>query len=399
MKTVKKMKLKKHGGLLALVSVCAAVALTFSFSSAKHAVRHEYKLKLAMAEHFTFSPGNSYNFEIPYDGYYAFKLWGGAGGNSRNSWWDGQEIYQLGGEGGEVAAVSYFTKGTVLTITVGTRGGTTGGGFNGGGDGGDYYFSSLFNDYYGGGGGGATDVRLSSGTLSDRILVAGGGGGGSGGGSGYSPGRGGNGGTAYSGFIGAMGAGAGAGEGGTLYDGGLGYQYGAFGYGGNATYSGGGGGGGYYGGGGAYGSGGGGGGGSSYIADSFTVGVPEGLPGMNDYPVDSGDGYAIVSFLGSRYMTSAAPDEGAPPHYDETIPSAPEEQDSENIDLITEPEADPDVTPEPEPEPEPTPDPEPDPSPDPEPEPAPDPSPESDLEIAPEPAPGPESDPETTPDF
>ena len=394
---MKKAVVKKSGGLWAFTAVCAAVALTFSVSSAKFAIRHEYALRLSAAEHFTFSPGNRYNFEIPYDGYYAFKLWGGSGGDSRDVWNGGETVHKIGGEGGKVAAVSYFESGTSLVIVVGAQGGTTGGGFNGSGQGGSS------NRYHGGDGGDATDVRLSPGTLSDRILVAGGGGGASGGGSGYSAGRGGNGGTVYSGFIGAMGAGAGAGEGGTLYNGGLGYQYGAFGYGGSATYSGGGGGSGYFGGGGAYGYGGGGGGGSSYIADSFTVGVPEGLPGMNDYPVDSRDGYTIVSFLGGRYTTSAAPGEGTPQHYDETVPSEPEEPDSEHIDLITEPEADPDVTPEPEPEPEPTPEPEPDPppepAPDPEPEPAPDPGPESDLEVTPEPAPNPEPDPETTPDF
>ena len=294
---MKKMNFKKRIGLLALAVVCALTAVTVSRSSAKLAIRHEYKLKLAMAEHFDFAAGESHTFEIPYDGYYAFKLWGGDGGDSKNHWNGGHDTYELGGKGGEVAAVSYFTKGTVLVIVVGKRGEVTGGGFNGGGFGGSYLLP-VFNDYFGGGGGGATDVRLASGTLADRTLVAGGGGGGSGGGGGYLPGRGGNGGTVGSGFIGAAGAGTGAGEGGTLYDGGLGYQYGAFGYGGNATYSGGGGGGGYYGGGGAYGSGGGGGGGSSYIGAGFTTDVPAGLPDRSGYITDTRDGFAIVTYLG-----------------------------------------------------------------------------------------------------
>ena len=73
------------------------------------------------------------------------------------------------------------------------------------------------------------------------------------------------------------------------------------GYGGHASYSGGGGGGGYYGGGGAFGSGGGG-GGSSYLGNDFTVGVPIGLPDNTDQVTDLRDGFAVVSFLGSRYM-------------------------------------------------------------------------------------------------
>ena len=346
-----KVKFKKRCGILISIALCLSAVLTFSVSSAKYATRHEYTIRLAMAEHFTFSAGTQHTFEIPYDGYYAFRLWGGDGGNSQNSWSSGEDIYQLGGEGGEVAGVSYFRKGTVLVITVGTKGGTTGGGFNGGGSGGTYLLP-VFNDYFGGGGGGATDVRLSSGDIGDRILVAGGGGGGSGGslgasGQNFQPGYGGNGGSTSGNMNGENGDGDGSGLGGTQTSGGPGWQSGSLGQGGNGNYSGGGGGGGYYGGGGAYGSGGGGGGGSSYIAGEFIIGAPEGLPDISDYVTNARDGYAIISFLGSRYTVSEIHGEGTPSRHDEVeaFPE-PEEPISDSINSIPEP----DPTPEPDPD-------------------------------------------------
>ena len=286
----------------ALVSLFIVAALTFSSSLAKHFFRVEYPMKLALAEHFTFSPGAAHSFVIPHDGYYAFQLWGGDGGESKNAWNSGAEIYELGGSGAMVTAVSYFRKDEVLTVTVGTKGDIITGGFNGGGYGGTD-LAPIFNDYYGGGGGGATDIRLSTTTLDGRILVAGGGGGGSGGrlsqnGTGYRPARGGDGGTE----AGENGSGEGFGLGGDQTSGGAGHQYGSLGDGGGGQYSGGGGGGGYYGGGGAYGSGGGGGGGSSYIGDGLIPETPVGLPDRSYFSANENDGYAIVSFLGDAYI-------------------------------------------------------------------------------------------------
>ena len=289
---------------MAIVFLFILAALTFSSSLAKYFFRVEYPMKLALSEHFTFSPGSVHTFVIPYDGYYAFQLWGGDGGDSKNVWDTGAEIYELGGSGGMVAAMAYFKTGEVLTVVVGTKGGTSAGGFNGGGSGGTD-FAPIFNNYYGGGGGGATDIRLSAATLTDRILVAGGGGGGSGGrltmgGSGYWPAHGGNGGTEAGKQLGEDGLGEGFGSGGSQTAGGDGHQFGKLGDGGGGQYSGGGGGGGYYGGGGAYGSGGGGGGGSSYIGNEFVSEVPSGLPDRDYYSESEKDGYAIVSFLGDE---------------------------------------------------------------------------------------------------
>ena len=303
---VAKISLKTKSYIWGTIALCMAAVLTFPVSAAQYATRNAYTLKLAMAAHFTFAAGSRHIFEIPYDGYYAFKLWGGNGGDAINTWWHGETLYPHGGKGGAVEAVSYFEKGTVLVIVVGTKGGTTDGGFNGGGDGGIFHLASLSNDYYGGGGGGATDVRLASGTLNDRILVAGGGGGGSGGDTVYASAYGGDGGAQGGNDAGANGQGTGYGLGGHLSGGGEGHQHGNLGQGGNGAYSGGGGGGGYYGGGGAYGSGGGGGGGSSYVSDGFTIDVPQGMPDKTDYMNDVGDGYAIVTYLGSQYLGNAA---------------------------------------------------------------------------------------------
>ena len=298
---MKKIQFVKHKLWIASISLFLAALFTFSHSLSKYTFQAEYPLVLALAEHFPFVSGQQYAFTVPYDGYYAFQLWGGHGGDSKNAWNGGQSVYSLGGSGGMVSVVAYFTKDEILLITVGTQGGTNNGGYNGGGNGG-IDLPPIFNDYYGGGGGGATDVRLIGGTLSDRILVAGGGGGGSGGsllpnGSGHQPARGGDGGT-LAGFAGTDGAGDGFGSGGTQQEGGQGSQNGSLGNGGGGRYSGGGGGGGYYGGGGAYGSGGGGGGGSSYIGGQFTSGTPGGLPGRSHFSVSEKEGFAIVSYLG-----------------------------------------------------------------------------------------------------
>ncbi|MBG8556452.1 hypothetical protein I5L79_23095 [Hymenobacter sp. BT594] len=181
-------------------------------------------------------------------------LAGGAGGAVVTD----QSIGQ--GLGGRVQAVLSVTPGQVLTIYVGGAGGFYAGGYNGGG-------SNITPDF---GGGGASDIRVNGTTLSDRVLVAGGGGGrtykangGAGGGltggtgqaasDNYGAGTGGTGGSQSG--PGAAGAGT--------YQNGPNAEPGTDNLGGTAGVFGGGGGGGYYGGGGGgYYSGGG--GGSSY---------------------------------------------------------------------------------------------------------------------------------------
>ena len=297
-----KINIKKKGIYLIIVYLFIAVMLTFSNSFAKYLFRTEYPLKLFSPEHFTFSAGEAYIFEIPYYGYYAFQLWGGDGGDSINYWNGGNDLYELGGKCGTISAGAYFQEGDCLIIVVGTKGDIINGGFNGGGNGSEYT-SSWYNNYYGGGGGGATDVRFYSDSINYRILVAGGGGGGSGGGltqigTGYRPALGGDGGNKTQLYSGTNGYGDGYGYGATRSAGGNGYQNGTLGNGGNGGYSGGGGGGGYYGGGGGYGSGGGGGGGSSYMSNDFTDEIPNGLPDRSYYNASEQDGFAIISFLG-----------------------------------------------------------------------------------------------------
>ena len=99
-----------------------------------------------------------------------FNVYGAQGGD----WGLAPYIATLGGRGGQAKADLTVTPGQALQITVGGKGGNggvTGGagpGFNGGGRG-----SGEES-----GGGGASDVRASSYTLADRLIVAGGGGGG-----------------------------------------------------------------------------------------------------------------------------------------------------------------------------------------------------------------------------
>ena len=298
-------KIKKSYFFILLL--CFVLVLTSSFTYAKFFHKQEYPMELNFIQersHFLFEPGLSHDFEIPYDGYYTFQLWGGNGGSAKRTtvFTGAEEFYPHGGLGGMIKATKYFNKGVVLKITVGNGGSIVDGGYNGGADGG-IDTGAFFHNYFGGGGGGATDVRFSTGTLLDRILVAGGGGGtGSGNlgsaGTDYDPGYGGDGGTNDN-LNGSTGLGAGSGEGGTLFEGGLGAQYGAFGLGGFAVYSGGGGGGGYYGGGGAFGSAGGGGGGSSFIANGFLTKIPSGLPDR-DSTYSLHDGFAIISYLGEE---------------------------------------------------------------------------------------------------
>ena len=103
-------------------------------------------------------------------GVYLIEAWGACGGG------------MTGGKGAYVKGVLRLHSSTPLFINVGGKGNsptskgkfTTPGGYNGGGSGG----KSHNNGYYSGSsGGGATDIRLGSNELKNRILVAGGGGG------------------------------------------------------------------------------------------------------------------------------------------------------------------------------------------------------------------------------
>ncbi|PGF16189.1 hypothetical protein CP556_08730 [Natrinema sp. CBA1119] len=205
------------------------------------------------------------------------RVWGAQGGGDDG---DIEGWRDTGGVGGYAEGVITPNNGETLDIYVGER--PTGylGGSNGGGDGGT---GSGPNGY---GGGGASDVRRGGTSLSDRIIIAGGGGGlgmhsgnladGPGGEGGGLEGHRGYSGESYSDVLGGYGGGqtsggSGANEGDPGTDGSLGQG----GYGGFSSAGAGGGGGGYYGGGGgsAVGSddlGGGGGGGSGYVDSSLS---------------------------------------------------------------------------------------------------------------------------------
>ena len=177
-----------------------------------------------------------------------------------------------GGYGGYSKGNLSVTSGQTLYIYVGGAGATTAGGYNGGGAGG----IDIGASQNGGGGGGATDIRLGSTSLSNRIIVAGGGaGGGRNGTTGVGGGTTGTASSIYNnGYPGQPGTQT---AGGAAYITSRGATDGSFGQGGNGSTGynsagGGGGGGGYYGGGGGtstadHGSGfsAGGGGGSGYI--------------------------------------------------------------------------------------------------------------------------------------
>jgi hypothetical protein len=104
--------------------------------------------------------GSPQTFTVPADDNYTIEVWGAQGGNAT----DGG--ITEGGRGGYCKGTIFLTAGTVLYVYVGGQNGYNGGGTGGYGD-----FES------GKPGGGATDVRLGGNTLSDRIIVAGGGGG------------------------------------------------------------------------------------------------------------------------------------------------------------------------------------------------------------------------------
>ncbi|WP_283639602.1 glycine-rich protein [Mesonia mobilis] len=217
-------------------------------------------------------PGNATHIKI--------ECWGAQGGTGIG--FDG--IEGTGGLGGYMSGDIIVTPGQVLEIFVGGAGAASGpGGFNGGGH--------AATDY-GGAGGGASDVRIGTYTLMDRIIVGGGGGGGAFGSYG-SPGGPGGGLVGGSGTDGPSFTGGG---GGTQTAGGnAGCCYGAssagtFGFGaGPGDYHNAGGGGGWYGGGSGAGHAGAG-GGSSYISNDFTN--TSTLTGVN-----SGDGRVVITVL------------------------------------------------------------------------------------------------------
>ncbi|GAA1990173.1 hypothetical protein GCM10009838_61570 [Catenulispora subtropica] len=148
-----------------------------------------------------------------------------------------------GGLGAEVQSTLSVTPGQALLINVGGKGGdaTCGGindavagvgGFNGGANGGIGGFAQEYAP--GGGGGGASEVRTAPYTLSDRLVIAGGGGGGGaiGGNGGIPGGDGGGGGqagvTGQAGAAGTNSTGGQGGGGGTSTAGGAGGSGGSF---------------------------------------------------------------------------------------------------------------------------------------------------------------------------
>lgn len=255
---------------------------------------------------FTYT-GNYQLFVVPYTGVYKLETWGAQGGNTSSF---------AGGKGGYATGRLNLTAGTNLYVYVGGQATSTAGGFNGGGAGGGGY------DFPGVGGGGATDIRINTNSLTNRIIVAGGGGGGnhatsSTGGYGGGP-AGGDGGTQVSYCVSAPGGGgkdytggiggtnasscgtSGSGSAGLLGSGGvggIGYNSGTFG-------SGSGGGGGYYGGGGGggggnYGSAGG--GGSAYtgtLTSATSIPGNSAMPGPTGTNITGrvGNGFAKITF-------------------------------------------------------------------------------------------------------
>ena len=127
--------------------------------------------KFAIAQTTFSTPGGPYTFTATANSWLVTLKGAGGGNNSGSSW------PSNGGNGGTVVCTLAVTPGTTYYIYVGgagvngtsSSGGT--GGLNGGANG------STASGYGGGGGGGASDIRVTSGVLTSRIVVAGGGGG------------------------------------------------------------------------------------------------------------------------------------------------------------------------------------------------------------------------------
>ena len=241
--------------------------------------------------HFT---GKPQRFKVPHVHWLQVVVRGAAGAGSSST------VVR----GGRVSALIPASIDSELVVYVGGAGTLMQGGYNGGGDGGPDKYCSNCAGY---GGGGASDIRLSPGTLGDRVIVAGGGGGSGGSNSdNYSGGAGGRGGGSTgasgqdgSGSSGSRDCGGAGGGGGSQSAGGAGGNggicdvnrdyngsSGSFGVGGSGgtPYDGGAGGGG---GGGFYGGGGGGGGSQGYSS-------------YGNYIAGGGGGGGGSSFVGKR---------------------------------------------------------------------------------------------------
>ncbi|AGF59607.1 hypothetical protein B0P06_006119 [Clostridium saccharoperbutylacetonicum] len=226
--------------------------------------------------------GSIQEFIIPYTSFYKFEVWGAQGGSRNNN----------GAKGGYSKGFIYLTKGQKIYIYVGA--------------------CPNYNNIWNGGGysvysgGDASDIRIGGTSLSNRVIVAGGGGG-----TGYGP-------NATWNYIGGAGGGLVGGDGvgpsyylghggtqtsggtrGNQVDSGWYNQDGSFGQGGNSVGNsyGGGGGGGWYGGGcGECGGNddGGGGGGSSYISGLWD--------GSTTAGVQTGNGKIIISLCSTNIV-------------------------------------------------------------------------------------------------
>jgi hypothetical protein len=205
--------------------------------------------------------------------------------------------------GGRVYALIPASIDNELVVYVGGAGALAQGGYNGGGDGGPDKYCSNCAGYAGGG---ASDIRLSTGALGDRVIVAGGGGGSGGSNSdNYSGGAGGRGG----GTTGATGqsgggtsgyeCGGSGGGGGSQIAGGAGGSGGRCGD--NPEYNGSGGGFGDGGTGGTpYGGGAGGGGGGGLYGGGGGGGGSQGYSSYRNYVAGGGGGGGGSSFVGKR---------------------------------------------------------------------------------------------------
>ena len=219
-----------------------------------------------------------------------------------------------GGLGGKVTGVLSVTSSSTIFFYVGGRGedGITlkaNGGFNGGGGAGYDNGSAVSGPCFPGTGGGASDIRTAEGTLSTRLIVAGGGGGAGG----YTPGNGGAGG----GLIAGNGLGLtwvdGNGKGGTQIAGGAQSTLcgnatagtaGVGGKGAGCSHGGGGGGGGYFGGGGGIVESGG--GGSSYANPSYVTSA------VHTQGTQNGNGQISITYLNSPIPTTFSTSQSTP---------------------------------------------------------------------------------------
>ena len=251
--------------------------------------------------------GSSQGYIVPINGLYQIEVWGAQGGSVGT--------YSEGGKGGYTVGQINLAKNDTLEIYVGGQGSfeknkSVSGGFNGGGASG--YGSSTS----GGSGGGASDVRQDGDSLSNRIIVAGGGGGAGSKNDSSDLGTGGAGGG-NTGLLGAYSTESYNGQPGTDTRGGAAATYntnvtvlptaGLFGFGGNGgsysdTYGGGGGGAGYYGGGGGvrYGTGA---GGSGYCGSMLNCTTYDGTQsfisadGLTSETGHSGNGAVKITLI------------------------------------------------------------------------------------------------------